>query len=75
MNTYIQRRLVFFCMLCALCCAGTSLKADTPLKILFIGNSFTIQGPIPTVVRNLAMDAGWAGPDVTTEPAQPPLLL
>ena len=52
-------------MLCALCCAVTSLKADTPLNILFIGNSFTNGGPIPTVVQSIAVDAGWAGPDVT----------
>ena len=60
-----RSRLVLLCMLCALCCFSTGLIADTPLKILFIGNSFTNQGPVPSVVRSLALDAGWAGPDVT----------
>lgn len=62
---YNPRRLVSFCMLCALCCAAATLKADTPLNILFIGNSFTNGGPIPTVVRNIAIDAGWSAPNVT----------
>ena len=29
-----------------------------PQKILFIGNSFTFQGPVPDIVKNLAVDAG-----------------
>ena len=65
MNMYNSRRIVFLCMVCALCCAATTLKADTPLNILFIGNSFTNGGPIPTVVQSIALDAGWASPNVT----------
>jgi hypothetical protein len=44
---------------------AATLKAEEPLRILFIGNSFTNGGPIPDVVRDLAMNAGWAAPDVT----------
>ena len=58
-------RLVLFCLLCALFCTAATLKAEEPLKILFIGNSFTLQGPIPDLVRSLAMNAGWTAPDVT----------
>jgi len=29
-----------------------------PARILFIGNSFTFQGPVPTIVDQLANDAG-----------------
>lgn len=35
-----------------------------PQKILFIGNSFTFQGPVPDIVKNLAVDAGWPIPNV-----------
>ena len=35
-----------------------------PLRILFIGNSFTFNGPIPTIVDEIANDAGWPDPDV-----------
>ncbi|TWT95183.1 hypothetical protein Pla108_33260 [Botrimarina colliarenosi] len=38
--------------------------ADTPLNLLFIGNSFTAGGPIAHLVRDLATDAGWATPNV-----------
>jgi len=65
MNAYSPHRLISLCMLCLLCCAATTLKADTPLNILFIGNSFTNGGPIPTVVQSIAADAGWASPNVT----------
>ena len=33
-----------------------------PKRILFIGNSFTHQGPVPELVRDLATDAGWTTP-------------
>lgn len=33
------------------------------LRVLFIGNSFTHQGPIPALVKELAKDAGWPVPD------------
>ena len=65
MSLHKKCRLILFCMLCTLCCAAATLKAETPLKILFIGNSFTNYGDIPHVVQALAADAGWAAPDVT----------
>ena len=65
MGSHKRCRLIVLLMLCVLCCLGTTLKAEEPLRILFIGNSFTNQGPIPEVVRDLAMNAGWATPDVT----------
>lgn len=43
---------------------STTSTADTPLNLLFIGNSFTAGGPIPHLVRDLATDAGWATPNV-----------
>lgn len=39
-------------------------RADTPLNLLFLGNSFTAGGPIAHLVRDLATDAGWATPNV-----------
>ena len=35
-----------------------------PLRILFVGNSFTFGGPVPTIVDILANDAGWPDPYV-----------
>ncbi len=35
-----------------------------PQQLLFIGNSFTLGGPIPTLVDLLANDAGWPDPEV-----------
>jgi hypothetical protein len=64
MNFNKKHRLILLCLLCALCCLAATVKAEEPLRILFIGNSFTIRGPIPEVVRDLAMNAGWAAPDV-----------
>ncbi len=39
------------------------VRADDPLNLLFIGNSFTHQGPIPDMVGDLATDAGWTTPN------------
>ena len=64
MGSHKRWRLIVLLMLCVLCCLGTTVKAEEPLRILFIGNSFTIRGPIPEVVRDLAIHAGWPGPDV-----------
>lgn len=36
-------------------------------KVLFIGNSFTNQGPVPALVRALAIDAGWQTPTVVMQ--------
>lgn len=36
-----------------------------PMHVLFIGNSFTHQGPVPTLVEELATAAGWPTPYVT----------
>lgn len=33
------------------------------LKVLFIGNSFTHQGPVPDLFRGMATDAGWPTPN------------
>lgn len=38
---------------------------DRPMKVLFIGNSFTFGGPVPVLFEQLATDAGWPTPDVT----------
>lgn len=38
--------------------------SDRPLRLLFLGNSFTHQGPVPHIVRDLATDAGWPTPNV-----------
>jgi hypothetical protein len=35
-----------------------------PERIFFVGNSFTLGGPIPTMVRELAVSAGYPEPDV-----------
>ena len=43
--------------------AGTGY-AEEAFNILFIGNSFTFQGPIPDLVKNIASDAGYAVPIV-----------
>ena len=64
MGSHKRCHLIVLLMLCVLCCLGTTVKAEEPLRILFIGNSFTIRGPIPEVVRDLAMNAGWETPDV-----------
>lgn len=37
---------------------------DRPLRLLFIGNSFTQGGPIPHLVRDLAASVGWPTPEV-----------
>jgi hypothetical protein len=42
-------------------------EPPTALSILFIGNSFTFGGPIPRIVDDLAVDAGWPDPDVDSE--------
>jgi len=44
---------------------GQPLPRDRPIRILFIGNSFTAGGDIPNRVRSLAESAGWAAPDVS----------
>lgn len=36
-------------------------------KALFIGNSFTNRGPVPVLVRGLAIDAGWPTPTVAMQ--------
>ena len=40
------------------------VPTDRPLRLLFIGNSFTYQGPIPEMVRTLAAQVGWPVPEV-----------
>lgn len=42
----------------------TGVPLDTPLRLLFIGNSFTHQGPVPHLVRDLAASVGWPAPEV-----------
>ncbi len=37
---------------------------DHSLRLFFIGNSFTLGGPIPVLVRDLAVNAGFPRPDV-----------
>ena len=42
----------------------TGVPNDRPLNLLFIGNSFTHQGPIPHIVRDMASSVGWPTPVV-----------
>ncbi|MBW2258162.1 MAG: hypothetical protein JRI25_26670, partial [Deltaproteobacteria bacterium] len=42
------------------------VESFEPGRILFIGNSFTLGGPVPDIVDLLANDAGWADPDIET---------
>ncbi|MBW2258176.1 MAG: hypothetical protein JRI25_26745, partial [Deltaproteobacteria bacterium] len=42
------------------------IESFEPGRILFIGNSFTLGGPVPDIVDLLANDAGWADPDIET---------
>lgn len=59
------RRVVRALLAVLLTVATSSVsRADTPLNLLFIGNSFTAGGPIGHLVRDLATDAGWATPNV-----------
>jgi len=44
--------------------SASTARADDPLNLLFLGNSYTDLGPIPHLVRDLATDAGWATPNV-----------
>ncbi len=37
---------------------------DRPLRLAFIGNSFTHQGPVPVLVRDIAAGVGWPEPEV-----------
>ncbi len=42
----------------------TGVPTDRPLRLLFLGNSFTHQGPIPILVRDVAASVGWPAPEV-----------
>ena len=53
------RRLSLFVAVAIMAAAVGSAAGDTPLKVLFIGNSFTNQNDLPTIFGNLVMDAGW----------------
>ncbi|RLB65808.1 MAG: hypothetical protein DRI90_00980 [Deltaproteobacteria bacterium] len=44
--------------------AWDGVPTDRPLRLSFIGNSFTHQGPIPHLVRDLAASVGWPAPMV-----------
>ncbi len=46
---------------------SNSLFAEEGLRVLFIGNSFTFQGPIPEIFQAIAVDAGKAKPEVRLE--------
>jgi len=37
---------------------------EPPASVFFIGNSFTFGGPVPTIVEDLAIYAGWPEPNV-----------
>jgi hypothetical protein len=55
------RVLAVVCIL-LLCAAEPNARAAAPLKILYIGNSYTYTHDIPGVVRSLALDAGFPEP-------------
>jgi hypothetical protein len=59
----IRSLVVWVMVLAAVSVFANSVQADAPLNILFIGNSFTNGGPIPTLVRNLATSAGLPTPN------------
>jgi len=64
MNTMkIQLKLVtqYFIIVLLLCMSNHSLAAS---NILFIGNSFTFQGPVPEIVRHFALSDGFQAPVV-----------
>ena len=65
MNLY--RKFWLVCLQFLLC-VPSIVMADShhPLDILFIGNSFTNDGPIPDLVSDLAVAAGWPAPNVTS---------
>jgi len=54
-------RRIALVLLAATLPAG-SAAADEPLRLLFIGNSFTNGGPIPVLVAHVAEEAGWTMP-------------
>ncbi len=41
-----------------------TVPTDRPLRLLFVGNSFTAEGPIAALVRELAASVGWPAPDI-----------
>jgi len=45
----------------------TELPHDRPLRLLFLGNSFTHQGDVPGLTGELAVSAGWPEPVVATQ--------
>lgn len=59
MATIRVRDVVWILLLCA---AALDARAAAPLKILYIGNSYTYTHDIPGVVRSLAVDAGFPEP-------------
>lgn len=42
----------------------TGVPTERPLRLLFLGNSFTAQGPIAALVREVASSVGWPAPEV-----------
>ena len=56
-------RVKFFVTMAVLALACGVAAADEPLRVLFIGNSFTAQS-IADTFKRLAMDAGFEPPDV-----------
>jgi hypothetical protein len=54
------------CGACAPAASGGTVSATRPMRVLFLGNSFTSRGPIPSLVGALAQSAGWPTPDVQT---------
>jgi hypothetical protein len=43
---------------------GGTVSATRPMRLLFVGNSFTSGGPIPSLVGSLARSGGWPAPVV-----------
>jgi len=41
------------------------VPTDRPLRLLFLGNSFTAQGPVASLVRELAASVGWPAPETS----------
>ena len=52
-----MNRLLSFVFVLVLFCSGSFVIAQDGYRILFIGNSFTNYGPVPDIVRDIAVSA------------------
>ena len=62
----LHRKFGVLCLRFLLCLPSLVVAQPSPLNMLFIGNSFTNDGPIPDLVRDIAVTAGFPAPNVTS---------